>query len=50
MRDYEFVPKEITVDVGDTVTWTNEDSADHNAIADDDSFGRRPSARARPRR
>jgi plastocyanin len=38
MRDYKFVPKEITVDVGDTVTWTNEDSADHNAIAEDDSF------------
>ena len=38
MRDYKFVPKEIVVDVGDTVTWTNEDSADHNAIADDDSF------------
>ena len=38
MRDIKFVPKEITVDVGDTVTWTNEDSVDHNAIADDDSF------------
>jgi LPXTG-motif cell wall-anchored protein len=38
MRDIKFVPREITVDVGDTVTWTNEDSVDHNAIADDDSF------------
>ena len=38
MRDYKFVPKEITVDVGDTVTFTNEDTADHNAIAEDDSF------------
>jgi LPXTG-motif cell wall-anchored protein len=38
MRDYKFVPKEITVDVGDTVTWTNEDSAEHNAIAEDESF------------
>jgi LPXTG-motif cell wall-anchored protein len=38
MRDYKFVPKEITVEVGDTVTFTNEDSADHNAIAEDDSF------------
>jgi LPXTG-motif cell wall-anchored protein len=26
------------VDVGDTVTFTNEDTADHNAIAEDDSF------------
>jgi LPXTG-motif cell wall-anchored protein len=38
MRDYKFVPKEITVDVGDTVTFTNEDTAEHNAIAEDDSF------------
>ena len=35
MRDYKFVPKEITVEVGDTVTFTNEDTAEHNAIADD---------------
>jgi plastocyanin len=38
MRNFKFVPREITVDVGDTVTWTNEDSAEHNAIAEDDSF------------
>lgn len=38
MRDIEFVPKKIGIDVGDTVTWRNEDSVDHNAIADDGSF------------
>jgi LPXTG-motif cell wall-anchored protein len=38
MRDIAFVPKTITVDVGDTITWTNEDSEPHNAIANDDSF------------
>jgi LPXTG-motif cell wall-anchored protein len=38
MRDIAFVPKTITVQVGDTITWTNEDSEPHNAIANDDSF------------
>jgi plastocyanin len=38
MRDIKFVPKQITVDVGDTITWRNEDSEPHNAIAKDDSF------------
>lgn len=38
MRDIKFVPKQISVDVGDTVTWRNEDSVAHNAIADDGSF------------
>jgi LPXTG-motif cell wall-anchored protein len=38
MRDIEFVPKTITVDVGDTITWRNEDSEPHNAIANDNSI------------
>jgi LPXTG-motif cell wall-anchored protein len=38
MRDISFVPKTITIDVGDTVTWRNEDSEPHNAIAEDDTF------------
>jgi plastocyanin len=38
MRDIKFVPKQITVEVGDTITWRNEDSEPHNAIANDDSF------------
>jgi LPXTG-motif cell wall-anchored protein len=38
MRDIEFVPKNITVDVGDTITWRNEDSEPHNAIANDNSI------------
>ena len=37
MRNIEFVPKTITVDVGDTITWRNEDSEPHNAIANDNS-------------
>jgi plastocyanin len=38
MRNIEFVPREITVNVGDTITWRNEDSEPHNAIANDNSF------------
>lgn len=38
MKDIAFVPKQISVEVGDTITWRNEDSVDHNAIANDDSF------------
>jgi Copper binding proteins, plastocyanin/azurin family len=38
MKNIEFVPREITVDVGDTITWRNEDSEPHNAIANDNSF------------
>jgi len=27
--DYDFTPNTVTVKVGDTVTWTNQDGADH---------------------
>lgn len=36
--DFAFGPASVTVNVGDTVTWTNEDSAPHTATADDGSF------------
>jgi LPXTG-motif cell wall-anchored protein len=38
MRDLKFIPKKINVAVGDTVTWRNDDTEPHNAIANDDSF------------
>jgi plastocyanin len=38
IADFAFAPADIEVAVGDTVTWTNEDSAPHTATADDDSF------------
>ncbi len=38
MKDFEFVPKEITVAVGTTVTWTNAGTKKHSATADDGSF------------
>lgn len=33
-----FTPQSATVNVGDTVTWHNADTADHQVIADDGSF------------
>jgi LPXTG-motif cell wall-anchored protein len=38
MKDFKFEPKTITVRVGDTVTWKNDDQAPHTAQADDGSF------------
>jgi plastocyanin len=45
MKDIQFDPKEQTAKVGDKVTWTNDDSVDHNVTATDgedfksDNFG-----------
>jgi plastocyanin len=36
--DFAFGPAELTVPVGTTVTWTNQDSAPHTATGDDGSF------------
>jgi plastocyanin len=38
IQGFAFHPGSITVSVGDTVTWTNQDSADHTATASDGSF------------
>jgi plastocyanin len=35
---FAFSPREITVTVGDTITWTNSDAQAHTATADDGSF------------
>lgn len=35
---FAFNPGTLTVKVGDTVTWTNMDSATHTVVADDGSF------------
>jgi plastocyanin len=46
MKDIQFDPKDITVKVGQKVTWTNQDTATHNVVADSgadfssDSFGK----------
>jgi LPXTG-motif cell wall-anchored protein len=36
--DYQFVPSTITINVGDTVTWTNNANDPHTATADDKSW------------
>jgi LPXTG-motif cell wall-anchored protein len=38
IQDFKFEPKEITINVGDTITWKNEGGTEHTAQADDDSF------------
>jgi LPXTG-motif cell wall-anchored protein len=38
IRDFAFSPRSVTIDAGDTVTWTNEDDVEHSATAEDGSF------------
>jgi plastocyanin len=38
MKDIKFSPSSLTVKVGQTVTWTNDDGVDHNVIAKDGTF------------
>lgn len=35
IMDYKFSPPSLTVEVGDTVTWTNHDSAPHDVVVTD---------------
>ena len=35
IRDFEYFPRDLTVDTGATVTWTNRDSAPHTATHTD---------------
>jgi plastocyanin len=34
MANIAFAPKDVTVKVGQKITWTNDDSTDHNVTAD----------------
>jgi plastocyanin len=38
IKNFAFNPASTTVHVGDTITWTNQDSAPHSATASDGSF------------
>jgi plastocyanin len=38
ISDFQFAPASVTIDVGDTVTWTNDGPTPHSATADDGSF------------
>lgn len=38
IKSFSFTPASITIAVGDSITWTNNDSAGHTVTADDGSF------------
>jgi plastocyanin len=38
MQNFAFVPQDITISAGTTVTWRNDDNAPHTATADDKLF------------
>lgn len=38
IRGYAFVPQTITIKVGESVTWANQDFMEHTATADDGSW------------
>lgn len=38
IKNFTFTSSELKIKVGQTVTWTNEDSAPHNVVANDNSF------------
>jgi plastocyanin len=38
IKGFAFNPAEVTINVGDTVTWTNDDSANHTVVADNGEF------------
>ena len=38
IQNFAFSPATITVKAGQSITWTNEDSAGHSATADDNSW------------
>ncbi|WP_445167101.1 cupredoxin domain-containing protein [Mycolicibacterium sp. Dal123E01] len=38
ITNFAFTPANLTVKVGDTVTWTNKDEEPHTVVAGDNSF------------
>ena len=38
IQNFSFSPASVTVKVGDTVTWTNQDSTTHTVVADNGEF------------
>jgi plastocyanin len=42
MTNRSFVPATLTVQVGDTVTWVNQDAPQHDVVADNGEFTSQP--------
>jgi amicyanin len=42
IADFTYAPAELTIQVGDTVTWTNRDAVEHTATATDGSWDTGP--------
>ena len=42
IQGFAFGPSSLSISVGTTVTWTNQDSTQHTVTADDGSFGSQP--------
>lgn len=38
IADGQFIPAQLTIAVGTSVTWNNQDQRDHSIVADDGSF------------
>lgn len=38
MKGFAFDPSTVTIKAGESVTWTNQDSANHTVVADDGEF------------
>lgn len=38
ISNFSFQPKDVTIPVGTTIVWTNQDTAPHAILADDGSF------------
>ncbi|CAN5170355.1 hypothetical protein BH18ACT5_BH18ACT5_13520 [soil metagenome] len=38
VENFKYLPDPITISVGDSITWTNEDPVGHTSTATDDSF------------
>ena len=34
LKDFKFIPRDVTVKRGDTITWVNDDTVQHNAVAE----------------
>ena len=38
IRDFDYIPRDLTVDAGTKITWTNYDGAPHTATDNDDAW------------